>query len=152
MDGRTDGRTEDHFNVGSCIGFGNISRGSDRDNTIFECRGVSSWVGENYVVSFVIPGSVISDVSFELFLVSDENTQFLVSDELIQKGLGAYETSNCPTVGNIDTHDDGERPQHVGAYELQQSKSSLSSSTTTSHHFLHHQIELHVQLVKGSAF
>src|SRR6218665_853259 len=121
---------QDHFNV-HVIGLSNIARGSDRDDTIFECRGVSSWVGENYIVSFVIPGSVTSDVSIKLFLVPNENTKFLVSDELIQKGLGAYETSNCPTVGNVDTHDDGKRPQHVGTYELQQKTLSSSSSATT---------------------
>src|SRR6218665_878944 len=94
--------------------------GSNRDDSVCKGRGVSCWRGQNYVVSLVIPRSITNDVSIKLRFVSDENTKFFVGDEFIQKGLGAYEASHNSTVCNVDPHDDGERPQHIGTYELQQ--------------------------------
>lgn len=74
-----------------------------------------------------MPSAVVCDVVVELASVGDEDAELCVGDELVEKRFRSDHLGHGPTVADVGSHDDGQRPQHVRADYLQTPGLTLST-------------------------
>ena len=71
-----------------------------------------------FAIALVCPVSIGGNVPPPNLGVIDGFSKVVVGYEFIEKGLYPYPLSNSSTVDWLNSHDESERIQYVGAYEL----------------------------------
>ena len=92
---------------------------TNRNDFVLQDRFIGCRSRQNDIISSPAPCTVVGHVSVERLPIADEDAELLEGDKLVEERLRSDELSHTSAVGNLDAHEERQRPKDVGTDHLQ---------------------------------